>query len=316
MSGKRIFMTGASGYIGSRVTTLALAQGHTVHGLVRSDASASKLKSLGATPIHGNVSTDHAVLTREAAAADVVIHLADTLTNDFNQPYEKVLETEYKVLDAFFAALKGTEKPLITTSGSLVAAEEPDNKETDETTPYRENVHIQRHLGEKYALEQGEKHGVRVCVIRLPGFVYGLGASGMGMFANVFSGAGEAVYVADNAEGELANVYVDDAARMYLLAIEKGRAGQAYNCTNATYVAHRDWVEAMGKTLGVPVRGVSAEEAREKAGFLSLFLVVKNRATSTKARRELGWETEGVGLIEDLTSGSYAELAKTLKSKK
>ncbi|KAF2122557.1 NAD dependent epimerase/dehydratase [Lophiotrema nucula] len=313
MSGKRIFMTGASGYIGSRITTFAIEEGYTVCGLARSDATAEKTKALGATPVRGDVSSLD-VLTREAAAADIVIHLADTLLDNIGSSYDIVLDADRKAIDAFVAGIKGTGKPLITSSGSLAAAPDPEGKETDENSPLMTNTPIKRYVSEQYALSQADK-GIRVCAIRLSGFVYGRGGSGMRMFMERFAAAGEALYFNSNPNGEMANIHVDDAARMYLAAIKYAKPGEAYNCTNPTYVRQKDWVEAMATTLKLPVKAVEMEEVQSKVGFLGLFLGAKNRATSAKARKELDWEAKEIGLVDDLLMGSYVEVAAELKAK-
>lgn len=178
---QRIFMTGASGYVGSRITEFAIAQGYEVYGLTRSDASAEKLKKLGGVPVPGDLSS-LGVLRRESAAADIVIHLADPFTfRDLSNGYDHVIKAQAAIADAFADSLKGTNKPLITTSGTLMAQPNPNGGETDETAPYHEHSLVPRHVVETYDQSLAKK-GIKVSTIRLAQWVYGRGGSGVRIF--------------------------------------------------------------------------------------------------------------------------------------
>lgn len=124
---QRIFMTGASGYVGSVITEFAIADGYEVHGLSRSEANDEKLRKLGAVPVRGDLSSLD-VLRREAAAADVVIHLADPFNFDLSNGYDPVLKAQAAVADAFADSLQGSGKVLLTTGGALMAASDPNGQ--------------------------------------------------------------------------------------------------------------------------------------------------------------------------------------------
>ncbi|KAI8631813.1 NAD dependent epimerase/dehydratase [Xylariaceae sp. FL1651] len=321
---QRIFMTGASGYIGSRITEYAIQEGYAVHGLSRSASVAAKLLSLGAVPVPGDL-TSLDVLRAEAARADIVMHLADAWTDDFAQPYENVVRIDGAAVDAMAAGLAAqsddhARKLFIDTSGTAVVAPDANDGETDEAAPAHPNPINGRLQCEQHALGlAGRGDGVRVCVIRLPPFVYGRGGSGVRLFMGVFAGLGAVVRVGDG-RARTCVVHVDDAARAYLLAarhacVQPGRVQDIYNVTASTEVSFRDLTDAMAAALGLPVREMETAEATETAGPLAAgFFSLRNRAGSAKARRELGWTPAEVGIVEDIRSGSYVQVAKEAKA--
>lgn len=312
---QRIFMTGASGYIGSRVTSFAIAEGYEVYGLARIEKSEEKLKSLGAVPVRGSLESLD-VLRREAAAADIVIHLADPQTDNFKMPYEEVLRIGNAAVTALAGGMEGTDKPLITTSGSLVAAPDPTGAETTETSPpwpEAEAPH-QRIKAEKHALGFVEK-GVKVIVIRLAPSVYGHGGSGPRMFMLMAAARGE-VSIVDEGSVRTSVVHVDDAARLYLLAAKKAKPGDIFNCTAHTDVTMRELLGAIAEALGIPTRSLTHEESMKQLGRLFTNIQVKgNRASSTKAKEELGWQPKEIGICDDIRSGSYRAVAEEIKQK-
>ncbi|OTA65992.1 putative NAD dependent epimerase/dehydratase [Hypoxylon sp. EC38] len=310
---QRIFMTGASGYVGSRITEFAIAQGYEVYGLTRSDASAEKLKKLGGVPVPGDLSSLD-VLRRESAAADIVIHLADPFNLDLSNGYRHVIEAQAAVADAFADSLKGTNKPLVTTSGTLLAQADPNGGETDETAPYHEHGLVSRDVVEAYDQSLAKK-GIKVSTIRLAQWVYGHGGSGVRLVLQMSAQRGEVLYV-DDGNNYVSTVHVDDAARLYLLAAQKAPAGSIYNATDSTNITFRDMALAMAQVLHVPTRSITREEAISQLGeFFGGFLAANNRASSAKARRELGWEIqEKQGILYEIRSGSYAAVARELLS--
>lgn len=181
---ERIFMTGASGYIGSVITEFAIADGYEVYGLSRSEKNDEKLKNLGAVPVRGDL-TSVDVLRREAAAADIVIHLADPFNFDPAANYDDVIKIQAAVADAFADSMQGTGKALVMTSGTLMAAPSPNGAETDETAPVYENTIVPRYRVEQYDLTLAKK-GIKVSTIRLPPYVYGRGGSGIRLFSKCF----------------------------------------------------------------------------------------------------------------------------------
>lgn len=310
-------MTGANGYIGSIITQFALASSrYTITALSRTPTSDTKLLSLGATPVRGSLVTLD-VLARESAKADIVMHLADAFLGNWELDYAEVVRIDNAAVDAMVAGLlegkdKGEGRVLITTSGSLVTA--APGRVTDEASPLCEKPLNDRISCEKYALAQASK-GIRVVAIRLAPFVYGRGGSGVRLFMGMFLKGGAAVYVGDGST-RVSTVHVDDAARLYLLVAEEAGAEGAYNATGESdgHVTVRELAEAVGEVLGIPVQGQSFEEIEGKAGrFLARFLSAENRASSAKARKELAWMPKERGILEDIVSGSYVEVAQELR---
>lgn len=300
---ERIFMTGASGYIGSRIATFAIAEGYDVYGLSRSESSDAKMRALGVVPVRGDLhSLD--VLRRESAQAQAVIHLADSFTGDAGDAYQEVVRTDNAAVDAMGEPLQGTGKPLIVTSGTLVVAADPHGAETTEASPLWENPLNDRIRSEQYALQLGEK-GVKVCVVRLAPFVYGRGGSGVRLFMQLAVNHGEVIRIGDGTN-RTSVVHVDDAARLYLLLLKKGHAGDIFNATSSTDVTSGQLAEAMSSCLGPPLHSVTEEAAESKYGsFLTRFITAENRASSAKAVKELGWQPTELGILEDIRTGSY-----------
>lgn len=227
--GKTIFMTGGSGYIGSTLITAALSHGYTITALSRTPASDSTLLSLGATPIRGSLTT-LPILTAQAALADIVISIADSIASDYSISKAERFRINNAANDALAEGLKGSGKPLILTGGSLHAAADPEGGETDETSPgWPEGHWAAFDLGgiqQRYI-----DMGVRVCQVRLAPYVYGRGGSGIGLFMKMWAKAGQGMVV-DGGGKYTTMVQVDDAVGLYLLVAEKGRAGEACELTS------------------------------------------------------------------------------------
>jgi nucleoside-diphosphate-sugar epimerase len=307
-----IFITGASGYIGTVLTTFAVSQGHTVHALSRTPISDTHLTSLGATPIRGDLST-HDVLTHEASAADITINIADSIAGQIGQiTHEERFKINNAAILALAKGVEGTNKKLVLTSGSLFTGAHPEGKETDEASPVWRDSPFG--LGMESSFELLKEKGVNVNVVRLAPWVYGRGGSGVKLFMSGAKAAGVMTYV-DGGEKRTTTVHVDDAARLYLLVATKGKWGEIYNATAGTDVTFKQLAEAMGKTMGVEVRSVPYEVLEPKVGtFLAKFLCSENRASNAKATRDLGWTIEAEkGIFEEIESGSYVNLAQELR---
>lgn len=316
MSKGQIFVTGASGYIGSIVTEQALSQGYTVHGLSRNSAGDEKLKTLGATPIRGDLTTLD-VLRREASQADIVLHLA--YIRDWGMDLAEILRIDGEAVDAIGEGLKGTNRPFVITSGAALAEPDPAGGETTEDSPISTTMLLHHRIkSERRALEWS-KEGVKVVAIRLPPYVYGRGGSGViPSLMRMALKNGEALYV-DQGITRGSVVHVDDAAALYLIVAGKLKtrdveAGEVFNGTASTYPTVKEIAEAIGTVLGVPARSAKREEVEEKWGtFLTGIVQYRNMASNQKAREQLGWQLEGVEILADIQSGSYVELAKKLK---
>jgi nucleoside-diphosphate-sugar epimerase len=306
----RIFVTGATGYIGRVVTEQALAQGHTVYGLSRHEQGDALLKSLGATPVRGELTTFD-VLSRESSAADMVLHLA--YIHDFTMDHNEVLRIDAAAVDALAKPLFKTNKSLVITSGTLVIESDPAGNETNEDSPLSQtSVFKHRIRSEQHALRFAEE-GVRVSAIRLPPYVYGRGGSFfIPMLMDLAAKAGESIYV-DEGRLRTTGVYVDDAADLYLLAGQKAKAGEAFNGTSTTTVTVRQLAEAISKVLQLPTRSVNHAEAEKIWGpFMTAVVQYENRPSNRKAIQQLGWQPKGIDMLTDISSGSYQEMAKTL----
>lgn len=319
MSQKRIFMTGATGYLGQVLTEFAIAQGYTVRGLSRAEANDTKLTRLGATPVRGDLETLD-VLKSESSRADIVMHLADALLGlGFDTPYDKVLAIDAAAVDAMVAGLQTSDsekKTLITTSGTMMARPDPEGGETAEDAPVMLESPITRYKAWDHAKAVAERAGVRVLCVRLAPFVYGRGGSGVKMFMEGAAASGAATYV-DGGSTRTTTVHVDDAARLYLLVAQKGRAGEAYNASAETNVTMKELQGAIAETLGVPALNLSKEDALAKMPpFLVNFLITENRGSNKKAVSELGWRPTEPGIVEDILKGSYVDLAKDIGNSK
>ncbi|TGO44692.1 hypothetical protein BOTNAR_0764g00020 [Botryotinia narcissicola] len=296
---QRIFMTGATGYIGFVITELAIAEGYEVHGLSRSESGDSKLLEAGAVPVRGDL-TSLDVLRRESSEADIVLHLATVyhITNA-SAGYDAVWPIDKAAVEAIADGLEGSNKPLVVTGGTLFVSPDSDGGETTETSPEDPEPLNTRQQAESHALELAMR-GIRVVAIRLAPWVFGRGGSGVKIFMDISKQAGEVTCV-DGCKNRTTTVYVDDAARLYLLAAQNARSGEVFNASSATNVTFLEMWETMAKSLNVPLKHLSTEEAVAKLGpFLTKFISVENRATGAKARDVLGWEPTGLGILEEI----------------
>ncbi|KXG49165.1 uncharacterized protein PGRI_030350 [Penicillium griseofulvum] len=305
MIGKRIFITGASGYIGGVVVEQAIQQGNHVIALSRTEASDEKIRALGATPVRGGLES-HSVLQEQSAQADVVFHLADAWAGNFGKmDYAEVVRIDGGAVDAIAAGLKGTSKPLVVTSGTLVVEAHPDGLETDEDSALSKqpmNDHIQ---SEQHALELRDQ-GINVSAIRLAPWVYGRGGSGIRLFMTMFTGMGEVFYV-DEGAAPTSVVHVDDAAQLYFLAADKAQPGDIFNAVSCTTVTARELATAISRTANLPLKSLSFDEVTNRMGnFVASFLSAENRASGQKAKERLGWEPRGLAILDDIERGSYA----------
>jgi len=309
----RIFITGATGYIGRVVVQKAVAAGHNVYGLSRSDEGDARLATLCATAVGGQL-TDLDVLHEQAAKADAVLHLG--YIHDWNMPYEQVLAIDAAAVDAMATGMHLTEKPLVTTSGSAVVEPDPNGDETLEEAPISKTFVLRERIkAERHALSKVNE-GVKVSAIRLPPYVYGRGGSHFApALLEAAAKTGESIYVGDGSI-RTSTVEVDDAADLFLLAAKKAKPGDVFNGVGSTSVTLRALAVAIGEALGVPVRSVRLDEAKAIWGeFLTSFVQFENRASSRKAILELGWKPLGTDILTDLRVGSYAPMVAKLREK-
>jgi len=297
----RVFLTGATGFIGSRIVPELRAAGHQVLGLTRSDAGAAALAAQGAEAHRGTLE-DLDSLRAGADAADAVIHTA--FDHDFAN-FVANCEKDGRVIAAMGEALKGSSRPLLITSGTgmgnAVAGQ-----------PADEDVFAREHPNPRMISEQtGQKlleAGVDVRVVRLPQ-VHDTAKQGLitPYVANARA-KGLAAYVREGANRWPA-AHVLDVAKLYVLALDRGEKGARYNAVAEEGIAARTIAETVGAGLGLPVRSLTPEEAGQHFGWLSIFMGLDMLASSAKTRARLGWEPVGPGLIEDLERMDYSAVA-------
>lgn len=298
----RVFVTGASGHIGSAVVPELLAAGHQVVGLARSDGSARTLQAAGAEVHRGDLD-DVAGLREAAAAADGVIHLAfkheAMRTGDFNG----AVAADMSAQEAIGSALEGTDKPFVSTSGTLVLAMAGI---TGRPGTERDVVGSGARIDAENMVIGLAERGVRSSVVRLPPLVHsdldhhGFGPSLIGMARQ----RGVSGYAGDGSNRWPA-VHTRDAARAYRLALESAPAGTRIHAVADAGVPFREIAEVIGRQLGVPTTSIPAEELAEHFSFLGGFVTLDNPVSAELTRQLLMWEPTHVGLIEDLEDRHY-----------
>jgi nucleoside-diphosphate-sugar epimerase len=303
----RIFVTGASGWIGSAVVPELLAGGHQVTGLARSDASAQALAAAGADVEHGTID-DLDLLAKTAAASDGVIHLAFKHDIAFTGDFEGAATADRAAIDTFGDALAGSGKPFVIASGTLMVAPGKLATERDGLESGAADAHG---AGPSMRAENGLRtlaladRGVRSAVLRLPPTVHGDGDNGfMAALVAMAREHGNAAYVGDGANRWPA-VYRLDAARLFRLAVEQAPPGSVLHAVQDEGVPIRAIAEVFGKHLDVPVVSVSPEEAPARFSWLAGFIGADAPASSAITRELLDWHPTGPTLLEDLDQGHY-----------
>jgi nucleoside-diphosphate-sugar epimerase len=293
----RVFVTGATGWVGSAVVKELLGSGHSVIGLARSDDGMAAVKAAGATPLRGDV-TDLDSLRRGVAEADGVIHTA------FNHDFSKFLENceNDRRAIAALAEAAGAEKPLLVTSGTAFVR--PGALATESDVPAVTAKEIPRVASEEAAMAAA-RAGARVSILRLPPTVHGDGDHGfVAMLVGIAREKGVAAYIGDGANRWPA-VHRFDAAHAYRLALDKGARGVAYHLVAEEGVPTREIAAAIGKGLGLPVVAKAPEEAAAHFGFLAAFFGLDCPCSSAWTREQLGWAPGELGLLDDLARGPY-----------
>ncbi|MFZ0759230.1 MAG: SDR family oxidoreductase [Candidatus Sulfotelmatobacter sp.] len=293
----RVFVTGATGFLGSAIVRELNDAGHQVLGLARSDAAAKSLAAAGARVQQGDVE-DLDSLRSGVATSDGVIHTA--FIHDFAR-FEEVCEIDRRAIEALGTALAGSDRPLIVTSGTAIAFT-PGRLTTEEDAP---NSPIPRVASEEAAASVATQ-GVRVSVMRLPQVHDPVKQGLITYMIALAREKGVSAYVGDGLNRWPA-VHRLDAAHLYRLALEKGSAGARYNAVAEEGVPLREIAETIGQGLKVPVVSKSAEEAGEYFGWLAHFLGADVPASSALTRERLGWRPTGPGLIADLNAMEYFE---------
>jgi nucleoside-diphosphate-sugar epimerase len=293
----RIFLTGATGFIGSALVPELIGAGHEVIGMTRSDGGARALEAAGAKAYRGTLE-DPESLRKGALEADGVIHTA--FDHDFSR-FAENCQKDARAIAALGAALAGSDRPLIITSGTGMGnAEFGELGSEDVFNTSHPNPRVASELAGQTLLDED----INVSVVRLPQvhdtFKQGL----ITPLIEITRQKGLAAYVGEGRNRWPAG-HLSDVARLYRLAIERAESGARYNAVAEEGVEAREIAEAIGRGLKLPVRSISREEAAAHFGWLSIFTTIDFPASSAKTQAVLGWRPTGPSLISDLNAMQY-----------
>jgi nucleoside-diphosphate-sugar epimerase len=294
----KIFVTGATGFIGSAVVRELIARGHSVIGLARTDAGAEALARAGVAVQRGDLK-DPDGLAAAARASDGVIHTA--FIHDFSN-IEASGEIDRVAIETTGAALAGSDRPFIIASGTAHVGFGRVVTENDMPGP---EVTVRHRIPQEELMLVLATRGVRAMIMRLPPTVHGDGDHQfVPAIIAVARKHGVSAYIGDGANRWPA-VHRLDAANVFALAVEKGSAGARYHAVADEGVPMRDIAGVIGKRLGIPVVSKSGEQAAAHFEWLARFVALDCPASSQQTRRQLGWSPVHPGLIPDLETGSY-----------
>lgn len=287
----RVFVTGASGFIGSAVVHELINAGHPVIGLARSDAGAKSVAAAGAEVLRGDLQ-DLESLRNGAARSDAVIHTA--FVHDFSK-FKESCDIDKRAIEALGAALAGSNRPLLVTSGLALLASGRLATEEDAPVPVSDSYPRASEVTAMSLLADG----VRASVVRLPQVHDRVKAGLVSYLINIARNKGVSAYVGEGLN-RWAAVHMLDAARLYRLVLEKGEAGAKYHAVAEEGVPVREIAEAIGRGLKLPTMSLFAERASEHFGPLGLFAGLDLVASSALTQQRLGWRPTQAGLMDDL----------------
>jgi len=298
----RVFVTGATGFIGFAIVEELIHTGHQVIGLSRSDAGAKSLIAVGAE-VHRGSLEDPESLRSGATQSDGVIHCAfdhSAFGQDFSK-FAEVCEKDKRAIEALGDALVGSDRPLIITSGTGMGNAAPGQLATED---YFDANHPNPRKGSEVAGASVATRGVNVSVVRLPQ-VHDTVKQGLITYAvQVAREKGASAYIGEGLNRWPA-VHVLDVAHLYRLALEKHKAGSRYNAVAEEGIPMREIAEVIGEALKVPVVSLSPEKAQAHFGWLAMFAGFDMPASSALTQQRLGWRPTGPGLIDDLKAMKY-----------
>ncbi|MET9494536.1 SDR family oxidoreductase [Streptomyces sp. NPDC006552] len=303
----KVFVTGASGWIGSALAADLIAAGHTVSGLARSDASAKKLVAAGVEPVRGSLD-DLDVLREAARAADGVAHLAFDHDKAFTGgDFRGAVEADRRAVSALGEGLAGTGRPFVAAGGTPAApgtvTTEHDARRSSELGP-EDNGPAARAATDALVLALAERQ-VRSSVVRLPRTNHGEGDAGfIAMLVATAREKGVSGYIGDGANRWPA-VHRLDSAHAFRLALEKAPAGSVLHAVADEGVAIRDIAEVIGRHLGMPTASVAPQDAFAHFGWVAAVLAPDQPSSAELTRKLIGWEPTRPGLLADLDQGHY-----------
>ncbi|MEV4295347.1 SDR family oxidoreductase [Microbispora rosea] len=303
----RVFVTGASGWIGSAVVPELIGAGHEVVGLTRSDASAAALARTGAQVCRGTLD-DLGTLRDTAAASDGVIHLAFKHDIAFSGDFQGAADADRRAVETFGEVLAGSGRPFVLASGILGltpgrVVTERDGRDSAADASHDDGPQA-RQATARRTLDLAS-HGVRSSVLRLPPTVYGEGDHGfMAALVGIARERGVSGYVGDGSN-RWPGVHRLDAAHLFRLALEKAPAGSVLHAVTDEGVPIRTVAEVIGRHLGLPAVSIPGEEAGAHFSWLGGMIGLDAPASSALTRELLGWQPVQPGLVDDLDKGHY-----------
>lgn len=293
----RVFVTGATGFVGSAVVKDLLNAGHKVLGLARSDAGATALAAAGADVHRGSIE-DLDSLRSGAAAADGVIHTA--FNHDFSR-FAQSCEDDRRIIEAIGDALKGSARPFVITSGTALVASGRVGTEEDAAPDNSPNPRV---ASEQAAAAVAER-GVHVSIVRLPPSVHGDGDHGfVPLLIGTAREKGLSAFPGDE-QNRWAGVHRFDAAPVFRLALQQGKPFARYHAAAEGSVPFRDIAEVIGRRLNLPVVGLTKEDAAAHFGWFAHFAALDCPTSSDRTRAQLGWQPTGPSLLADLDRPAY-----------
>ncbi len=302
----KVFVTGATGWIGTALCAELVDAGHEVVGLARSEATATALANAGYGVVRGDLANPE-VLAQAAADAEGVVHLGFQHELAFSGDFATAAAVDRAAVEAMGAALAGSDRPFVLASGMLGLSEGRPATERDGLVPSPEarlNPASTRSATALLALSL-RGIGVRSSVLRYPPTVHGRGDHGfMATFVAIARQQGFSAYVGDGSNRWPA-VHIADAARVTRLALEAAPAGSVVHAVGEEGIEFRAIAQAIGDGLGLGTRSIAAEQVMEHFSFLGMFAGLDSPAVATDTKALLGWAPTGPGLLEDLAEGHY-----------
>jgi nucleoside-diphosphate-sugar epimerase len=294
----RVFVTGASGFIGSAVVAELLGAGHQVTGLARSQESADAIAAAGGE-VHRGALDDPDSLRAGAATSDGVIHTA--YIHDFSQ-MEMAAQADRSAIEALASALEGSGRPLVITTGTALLRPGQVATEQDISDP---DAHVHPRQGTEHVVLALAERNVRPAIVRPAPSVHGEGDHGfVPILIEIARAKGASAYIGDGSNRWPA-VHRLDAARLYRLAFERADAGSVFHAIAEEGIPTRKIAETIGRHLDLPVVSIAPEDAAEHFGWMGAFFGLDAPASSALTQERLGWRPTHPGLIEDLEQGHY-----------